>query len=161
MSRLRFVLAHALIATVVGGSLYDIAARMEHWPFSNYPMFAEIHRTDLLRWPRIYGVTRDGTELPIVSYRELWPLDQSRLPIGLRAIYNEPGSSARIHEALRDVLQRYEQRREAGEHSGPALVGLRLYLVTWEVEPFARNLAAPSRRQLLSSVMLENRVAAR
>jgi hypothetical protein len=28
-----------LIAGVIGGSLYDIVTRQEHWPFSNYPMF--------------------------------------------------------------------------------------------------------------------------
>ncbi len=160
MSRTRFVLAHVLIAILVGGSLYDIEARTEHWPFSNYPMFSEIHRSNTLRLPRIYGITRDGTETPIVSYRELWPLDQSRLPIGLRAIYNDTGSSGRIREALRDVLRRYEARRAEGEHAGPPLVGLRLYVVSWEVQPFARNLTAPVERELLSSVMLDQ-VAAR
>ena len=159
MSRVRFVIAHLLIAAVVGGSFYDIATRMEHWPYSNYPMFAEIHRTNILRWPRIYGVTRDGREVPIVSYPQLWPLDQSRLPIGLRAIVNEPGSSTRVREALRDVLRRYEARRVAGEHGGPSLVGVRLYLVSWQVEPFARNLSAPMDRRLLSGVMLDQAAA--
>jgi hypothetical protein len=154
MSRTRFLIVHLLIAGVVGGSLYDIAMRTEHWPFSNYPMFSEIHRTNVLRWPRLYGVTRDGREVPLLSYRQLWPLDQSRLPVGLRAIYGESGSGARVREALRDVLRRYEERRVMGKHSGPELIGVRLYVVSWDVQPFARNLTAPSERRLLADVML-------
>jgi hypothetical protein len=153
MSRARLLIAHLAISVVIGGSLYDIAMRTEHWPFSNYPMFAEIHREALLRWPRLYGVTRDGREVPIVSYRELWPLDQSRLPIGLRAIYSAEGASVRLHAALEDVLRRYEARR-AGGHGGPPLTALRLYLVSWPVEPFARNLDRPAERRLLADVSL-------
>jgi hypothetical protein len=154
MSRTRLILAHAIIAVVVGGSLYDVVTRQEHWPFSNYPMFSTVHRTSVLRWPRLYGVTADGTEVPIVSYRELWPLDQSRLPLGLRAIYNVEGSEERVRTALRDVLLRYEQRRPSGAHSGPPLVAIRLYLVSWQVEPFARNLDSPTERRLLADATL-------
>jgi hypothetical protein len=154
MSRSRFLIAHLLIAGVVGGSVYDIVMRTEHWPFSNYPMFSELYRTNVLRWPRLYGVTPDGREVPIVSYQQLWPLDQSRLPIGLRAIYSEPGSGARVREALLDVLRRYEERRVAGKHSGPELIGVRLYVVSWDVQPFARNLTAPMERRLVADAML-------
>ena len=154
MSRTRFLIANVLIAGVIGGSLYDIVMRTEHWPFSNYPMFSELYRTNVLRWPRLYGVIPEGGEVPIVSYEQLWPLDQSRLPIGLRALYAEPGSGARVREALRDVLRRYEERRVAGKHSGPELIGVRLYVVSWVVQPFASNLTAPIERRLIADATL-------
>jgi hypothetical protein len=93
--------------------------------------------------------------VPVTQYIELWPLDQSRLPIGLRAIYNDEGASRRIHDALLDVLQRYEVRRHAGAHEGGPLTAMRLYLVSWPLEPFAANLDQPSDRQLLAQVNVE------
>jgi hypothetical protein len=155
MSRSRLIFVHMLIVGVIGGSLYDIATRQEHWPFSDYPMFSTIHREAVLRWPRLYGVRPDGREVPVTRYAELWPLDQSRLPLGLRAIYNDEGASPRIHEALLDVLQRYEARREAGDHEGGPLIAIRLYLVSWPLEPFAANLDEPSERQLLAQASAE------
>jgi hypothetical protein len=155
MTRARLMFIHTLIAGVIGGSLYDIVNRQEHWPFSNYPMFSTIHREAVLRWPRIYGVRPDGREVPVTNYDELYPLDQSRLPIGLRAIYNEEGASPRIHDALLDVLHRYEARRQAGEHDGSPLTAMRLYLVSWPLDPFADNLDQPSQRQLLTQANVE------
>jgi hypothetical protein len=155
MSRSRLIFIHVLIAGVIGGSLYDIITRQEHWPFSNYPMFSTIHREAVLRWPRIYGVRPDGREVPVTRYAELWPLDQSRLPIGLRAIYQEEGASQRIHDALLDVLQRYEARRQDGDHAEGPFVAMRLYMVSWPLEPFAANLDEPSERQLLAQASAE------
>jgi len=155
MSRMRLILAHLAIAGVIGGSFYDIVMRQEHWPFSNYPMFANVHRSAVLRWPRLYGVTANGEEVPILSYRELWPLDQSRLPLGLRAIYSMEDADARVRTALRDVLRRYEARRPSGAHSGRPLVAIRLYLVSWNIEPFARNLHNPIERRLLADASLD------
>lgn len=150
MSRTRLILAQLVIAGVIGGSFYDILTKQEHWPFSNYPMFSAVHRSSVLRWPRLYGVTAEGTEVPIVSYQELWPLDQSRLPIGLRAMYDEEGADDRVRTVLRDVLRRYEARRRSGAHSGRPLIAIRLYLVSWQLEPFARNLDSPTERRLLA-----------
>ena len=92
----------------------------------------------------------DGREVPVTRYADLWPLDQSRLPIGLRAIYEQEGASQRIHDALLDVLQRYEARRRDGDHQQGPFVAIRLYMVSWPLEPFAANLDEPSERRLLA-----------
>jgi hypothetical protein len=157
MSRIRVIIAHVVIAGVIGGSFYDIVTRQEHWPFSNYPMFSSVHRSWVLRWPRLYGVTAEGTEVPLLSHRELWPLDQSRLPLGLRAMSSEPDADERVRSALLDVLRRYEGRRTSEEHSGRPLVAIRLYLVSWQLEPFARNLDSPTERRLLADATLAAR----
>ena len=154
MTRTRRMFAHVLITGVILGSAYDIATRQEHWPFSDYPMFSAIHRAAVLEWPRLFGVTADGSEIALVSHEYLWPLDQSRLPIGLRHIYATERNATRLHAALEDCLERYERRRIAGEHDGPALRGIRLYVVAWDIEPYARNLDQPRSRQLIGEASL-------
>jgi hypothetical protein len=161
MTRTRQVFAHALILGVIAGSAYDIATRQEHWPFSDYPMFSAIHRGTVLEWPRLFGVTADGSEVALVSHEYLWPLDQSRLPIGLRHIYATERNLERVHAALEDCLERYERRRIAGQHDGPALRGIRLYVVAWDVQPYARNIDQPRSRQLIGEASLPIHARAR
>jgi len=152
MTRTRFVLVHLLIAGVLAGSFYDILTRQEHWPFSNYPMFARVHRSHVLSWYRLFGVTADNREIPIVDPAYLWPLDQSRLAIGLRAVYQAEGNGPQLHAAVADALNRYERRRAEGAHKGPELQAMRLYSVDWDVEPYAPNLDHPEARTLLVDV---------
>jgi hypothetical protein len=150
MSTRRLLVAHCLILFVIAGSLYDIGTRQEHWPFSNYPMFSSVHRQPTLTWLRLFGVTDDNREVAILKYNELWPLDQSRLPLGLRRFVDQPDSGPRLQGALSDVLRRYNTRREKGEIKGPELRALRLYKVGWTLEPFAANLDQPSTRELVA-----------
>jgi hypothetical protein len=154
MTRKRHMFAHVLIAGVILGSAYDIATRQEHWPFSDYAMFSAIHRATVLEWPRLFGVTADGSEFALVSHEYLWPLDQSRLPIGLRHLYATERNPQRVHAALEDCLERYERRRIAGEHDGPPLRHIRLYVVAWDIEPYARNLDRPKSRRLIGEASL-------
>jgi hypothetical protein len=150
MSTRRLLIAHSLILFVIAASLYDIGTRQEHWPFSNYPMFSTVHRQPVLTWLRLFGVTSDNREIPLLSYNELWPLDQSRLPLGLRRIADEPGSGPRLQGAITDVMRRYNARRAQGEIKGPELRAIRLYKMGWDLEPFAANLNHPSTRELLA-----------
>jgi hypothetical protein len=153
MTSRRLIFAHLLIAAVVGGSLYDIVKSQEHWPFSDYPMFSTIHRRHVLEnWYRVFGVTPDGEEVAILAYPELWPLDQSRLPLGIRRLAQQPGNETKVHAALTDILRRYEERRIAGRHDGPAFRGLRLYSLAWDLEPNAANLDRPRSRMLIAEV---------
>jgi hypothetical protein len=150
MSNRRLLVVHGIILFVIAGSLYDIGTRQEHWPFSNYPMFSSVHRQPTLTWLRLFGVTDDNREVPLLKYNELWPLDQSRLPLGLRRVADQPDSGPRLQDALSDVLNRYNARREKGEIKGPELRALRLYKIAWTLEPFAANLDRPSTRQLVA-----------
>lgn len=153
MTLRRRIFVHLFILAIAGGSLYDIATSQEHWPFSDYPMFASVHRKHTLdNWYRVFGVTPDGREIAIVRYDQLWPLDQSRLPLGIRRIAQTPGNEARVREALEDTLRRYEARREAGQHSGPRIDGIRLYNVSWDLEPYAANIDHPRSRTLIAEV---------
>jgi hypothetical protein len=150
MSTRRLLIVHLLILFVIAGSLYDIVTKQEHWPFSNYPMFSTIHRRPILTWFRLFGVTEDNREIALLKYNDLWPLDQSRLPLGLRRIADAPGSAPRLHEAIEDVMLRYNTRQARGEIKGPRLRAVRLYRLEWPLEPFAANLDRPSSRELVS-----------
>jgi hypothetical protein len=153
MSRTRTLLVHLLIAGILAGSVYDIATRQEHWPFSDYPMFAVIPRQPVLENSyRLFGVTYDNREVAILKYSQLWPLDQSRLPIGLRRLYREPDGRERVRAVVEDTFRRYELRRAEGRHNGPPLRAMRLYKLTWDLEPYAANLDRPRSRELLVEV---------
>lgn len=153
MSRNRGLLIHLLIAGVIVGSVYDIATRQEHWPFSDYPMFAVIPRQPVLENSyRLFGVTYDNREVAILKYSQLWPLDQSRLPIGLRRLSVQPGGRERVKAVVEDALRRYELRRAQGRHEGPPLRAMRLYSLNWDLEPYAANLDRPRSRELLVEV---------
>jgi len=153
MSFTRLAFVHVLILGLIGGSFYDIATRQEHWPFSDYPMFAVIPRKPVLdNSYRLFGVTYDNREVAILKYSQLWPLDQSRLPIGLRRLYRQPGGRERVRTAVEDTFRRYELRREQGLHDGPPLRAMRLYVLNWDLEPYAANLDRPRSRELLVEV---------
>jgi len=162
MTLRRQILIHLLIAGVIAGSLYDIVTSQEHWPFSDYPMFSTIHRKSTLdNWYRVFGVTPDGQERAILRYSELWPLDQSRLPLGIRRIDQSAGSETRVRAALEDILRRYEARRAAGRHRGPPLKAIRLYSVSWDLEPDAANIDRPRSKRLIAEVALSQVAASR
>lgn len=84
MTRKSQALAHVLIAGVILGSAYDIASRQEHWPFSNYSMFAAINRATVLEWPGLFGVTADGSEIALDQPRSRQLIGEASLPLDAR-----------------------------------------------------------------------------
>lgn len=146
-------LVQSLMAVVIGGHCYDIATGREHWPFSPYPMYSHLpHWT--METGRIMAVpSGGGAELVWREPHLLAPFDQSRLLQGLDTLLRA-GDRPRVTAALRDCLVRYERRRRAGEHDGPALHALRYYRTHWALDPEARNVDRPDRRDLVVEVTL-------
>jgi len=151
MARSRVLLVNLLIAAIVLGQLYDTAADGDHWPFSSYPMFAQ-PREPLIRVKRLYGVTGDG-EVALVVPRHLAPFHEARVMTAFKRIGRRPDRDQRLHAALEGVLARYDELRAAGEHDGPALDGVRLYVVTWPFDPTAANRDQPFERRLLGEAL--------
>jgi glycosyltransferase involved in cell wall biosynthesis len=156
MSASRLAVAAAVIAGTAAGSLYDIGTDQEHWPFSQYPMFSAVERDAILESPRVFGVTLgpDGTEIPLLDGNLIRPFDQCRLSTAFARTYNNPARRALVASMLRDALERYERLRAAGEHQGPPLAAVRLYAVTWTLDPRARNVTDPDQKRLLAEVRL-------
>jgi hypothetical protein len=152
MTPLRRAFLSLVFAGLIGGSLYDIARDEEHWPFSQYPMFAGVWRSPTFTWLRLFGVTASGHEFPLDSNTFIAPFDQSRLPKALRQVVQNPERAPRLHEALSGMLRRYDALAAEGRHQGPPLAALRLYELEWTIHPQAANVDRPDRRQLIAEV---------
>jgi hypothetical protein len=60
-----------------------------------------------------------------------------------------------FEQKLMDALQRYERRRIAGLHTGPALRGLKLVKQIYaNPDPFARDIDRPTREEVIAEVLL-------
>ena len=150
----RLVSVHILIAILVGASAYDIVRGREHWPFSPYAMFSTAEREPRLDGLRLMGVTSEtpAREIPLLEEGMIEPFDQARLPSALARIYQNPERRTLIRQALRDCLDRYENLRVTGHHSGPPLRALRLYQAHWALDPQGRNRDVPDAKWLVEEV---------
>ncbi len=154
MTRQRRIFANALIGALLAASAYDIIRDEEHWPFSQYPMFNRVSEARTFTWLRVYAVTPDGREIPLLTHAEVFPLDQSRLSKALGSVRTRQAPQADIDAILANCLDRYERRRAQGRHQGPPAVRLRLYQVKWTLHPTAANLHTPDERTLLGEAAL-------
>ena len=157
---LRLALVHLGLFVILAGSLFDIATGREHWPFSPYPMFSSIEMEQVEEKVRLYGVpladNNEGdavasSEFPLLDAAALQPFDQARLSIGLRKLQRREGN-ADLRIAMNEALARYEALRQAGQHEGPPLRAVRLYELSWTLDPLARNVAMPDERTLVLEV---------
>jgi hypothetical protein len=146
------VLINLVLLMAIGGSIYDIAADREDWPFSQYPMFSGVWRSPTFTWLRLFGVTADGREISLDENRYVDPFDQSRLPKAIKRMLDEPDASERVRLALSDCLKRYERLRRDARHDGPALIAMRLYELEWTIDREAANVDRPDRRRFLAEV---------
>jgi len=148
MGKHRLLVVYALNAVIVGGSLFDLIRDQEHWPFSQYPMYSHTEISRSLTILRLFGITQQGTEIPLYDSRYFQPFDDSRLPEALE----RTAKKHQLKEAVWDCLVRYEALRRAGRHDGPPLRAMRLYQVYWVLDPWARNVNHPDRKNLLVEV---------
>ena len=148
VTRGRRALVYSVIALVVLPHLYDIARQQEHWPFSNYPMWARLSKDWHVTAAAPVGITDDPArpevELSDPAYFAPMPLHFQRLTFGA---LKKP--SPRREKVLGDYLRRYEQLRTAGRHDGPPIVGIRLYERYWDMDRYATNARRPDRTTLL------------
>ena len=153
MSPSRILIANTVIGVILLGSLWDIATDSEHWPFSSYQMFSRLRSDRVLIRPRLYGVPQEeNREIPLWEKEHIEPFDPSRLAKAFMKMQGSPNSGALFEAALRDLLKRYEKRRSEGKHNGPRLAALRLYELSWQLDPKARNLYQPEGKTLLAEV---------
>jgi hypothetical protein len=141
-----------ILAGFILGSAYDIVTDQEHWPFSQYPMFAGVWTSPTFTWLRVFGVTADGREFPLDENRYIAPFDQSRLPKALRRMLAQADGESRVTTALRDIMKRYETLRRSEAHPGPPVVGMRLYELEYTIDRQAANVDHPDRRRFIAEV---------
>lgn len=152
MSKSRLMVVYGLGAIIFGGALSDLVRDTEHWPFSQYTMYSQIEASKTYSMLRLYGVVQRSPliEMQLDSNLYLQPFDNSRLPFALERGLREN----KLDEEVTDCLTRYEALRRAGRHHGPPLVAMRLYRLTWTLDPSASNVDRPDRKDLLTEVPL-------
>lgn len=150
MIRGRLYLVHAVIGVLLLGHGYDIARQQEHWPFTNYPMWARLSKEWHVRGVAPVGLADDAppqeVDLMNEAYFAPMPLQYQRLKFQAVARGRRVAERDKV---LGDYLHHYEKRRAAGLHDGPPLVGVRLYERYWDMNKYASNAAAPDRTTLL------------
>jgi hypothetical protein len=147
MTRGQLIVANCVVFALVGAQLVNIGLQREDWPFSNYPMYSG-EQTDQLRWIRLYGVAQAG-EFPLTPERQLRPFDSVRVHHSLGQLLTRADDATATRRALQNLHALYERGRRAGEHTGPPIQALRLYRVSWHIEPGLTNRSAPEERELL------------
>jgi hypothetical protein len=132
----RRALIHVAIAIVVVGHLASLIAQREYWPFSYYPMYADL-RTD---WSyealRLVGVTSGGLEVAFEHPADIAPFSAYGLNAALRRFVEAPDHEQQVPLVLFAWLDYYN--RTAGTALRPRLAGLRLYRVRYQLTPNLR-----------------------
>jgi len=149
MRRWRQWLVYGLIALLVGGHLNDMRRQAEHWPFSNYPMYARIEKRPRLELLSLFGMMRAPGYRALVRItdpRYVPPLNEGRLRVILMAAFRRGADEKNFADArqvMADYLRTYESRRIAGLHDGPRITELSLYRLTWKLRPDGTHRTKP------------------
>jgi hypothetical protein len=156
VSNRRKVVALAFIAFLAIGHLVDIATFTQHWPFSQYSMYAFVAPSEFSFYV-LYAVDKDGNERALNSDDDLWPFLRRPLnviyenmlgrpqPGVLHNFAAVPDGERKLKSVMLDVVRRFEARHRDAPHA----VSVRLYRVTWRAtfdpsereHPIARALA--------------------
>ena len=124
----------------------------DFWPFLQYRMYAGQHsvETPFLQ-VQVHGVPADPArpEFFLKELDQIHPFRHTRLQGAFYwLLRRHPRDRERVRPALAWLFDRYEERRAAGLHEGPQLRALKLYVVEWMLEPWARNASRPHKKLL-------------
>ena len=152
MTRGRRTFVSVLLGAVALAQIYAMVSYREIFPFSPFPMFSYAQRHYRASVLNAYGVTADGSEVPLMpstSTPYTFPLDGRLLQWTFERMAQDPDRT-RLSRALEDLLVRYERGRAAGRHDGPPLRSVRLYREDWTLRFDLSNRDTPDTRSLVS-----------
>ncbi|MGH7198629.1 MAG: hypothetical protein ACREH5_07835, partial [Candidatus Omnitrophota bacterium] len=148
LSKPRFVAVCALIIFLAGGSLLSILLKKEWWPFSPYAMYSKV-KPAMFKTVKIIGLG-ESREWDLTNAKYWHPYnDESRFIATFRRLWNEPGAEARLDPIMAFMLRRYEERRLAGKHDGPRLLGVRFEKVGYDAKEVLAGREEPVLRRAL------------
>ena len=159
---LRRRLALCVIYGIIGIHVVAMVGKIDEWPLSYYGMYSRVQAPEV-EWHVVYGITPDGREVRLQKDEYWAPLGTMRLSLALRRARQGQsphsavgaGDGQAVDGIVAGLLTNYESRRRQAWHDGPPLAGLRLYAVTWRLDPQLSNLDAPERRELLSEYVAQ------
>jgi hypothetical protein len=155
-------LALWVIYGVIGVHVVAMGAKIDEWPLTYYGMYSRVQPPEV-EWQVVYGVTADGREVRLQDDDYWTPLGAARLGAVLRRLRKGADPHAAVGSGDGQVVDRtvaglmtiYETHRRRGWHDGPPLAKLRLYAVTWRLDPRLANLDAPERLELVSEYVAQ------
>lgn len=145
--RHRTLLANAIVIGLIVGHAICLVADAECWPFSTYPMYSGL-QGPVYSQTSLFGRTARGEEIPLLSKAYWQPFDHRRVVHALGAMTN-PQREDQLRGALGYLFRRYHELREAGEHDGPEIIALTVYITEWELGRDAIRPDAPSGSSLV------------
>ena len=158
MSLGRRLLVYGLFAIVLGGNLVSFLINRQYWPYSPYPMFADVEDPHMFETLVLVGEPVDGGEIWFEGQDFLtYPLTPMVINSGFGGGRARPGMDG-LDDRLRDTFQFYERRRQQGLSSAPPLKRLHLYRFSWPLRTDLTNVRTP-RRTLIATYSPHNRPA--
>lgn len=157
MSPLRRRFVVGFISLLIGVHLVAIVGKIDEWPISYYGMFSRL-QGEVIVLNGLYGVSTEGEEIELKKDAYWYPFDCPRLTHAIRKAKQRDSkvparvadpSKRRVPGLVTHLMTHYEQRRVKGWHKGPPLNGLRVYAVTWRLDPTLSNLGQPEKRELV------------
>ena len=146
-----------MLAVIVLGHLYCLTVGpTDLWPFSRYAMYSKRRVGDHAEQYVIVGVTAERPPREVEMFLEweyIRPLYRGSLHRSL-ARFARSAHDQRLIAAAEDCLRRYEARRKAGKHSGPALAAIRVYRYLWQYDQVDPHDRRPTDRELLAESRL-------
>jgi hypothetical protein len=116
---------------------FEVWTGREHWPFSPYPMFSEVEEPVTTVRYRLFAQRAedpDGPPIPIADPDWIAPFHYIKLHASLGQLAARPASDPSMQQAVQELLERYEQRRLAGDHDGPLLISMSAVALTYSTE---------------------------
>ena len=156
MSLGRRWVVYGLFAFVLGGNLASFVFNRQVWPYSPYPMFADVEDPHTFETLALVGEPVDGGEI--------WFEGQGYLSDALSPMVVNSGFGGRrarpgmngVDDRLRETYEFYESRRRQGLSGAPPLRRLQLYRFSWTLRRDLANLRTP-RRTLIGSYPSDDR----
>jgi hypothetical protein len=150
MSFRRRWVVYGLIAIVIGGNLVSFIFNEQFWPFSPYPMFADVEDPHAFETLVLVGEPIDGGEIWFEDQGYLgYALTPMVINSGFGANRASPGMNG-LDDHLRETYDFYERRRQQGLSNAPPLRRLRLYRFNWTLRADLANLRTPERTLIAS-----------
>jgi hypothetical protein len=146
------------MVVVLGGNLASFIINRQFWPYSPYPMFADVDDPHTFETLVLVGEPVDGGEIWFEGQEYLsYALTPMVINSGFGANLARPGMNG-LDERLRDTYEFYERRRQQGLSGAPPLRRLQLYRFNWTLRADLANVRMPN-RTLIASYPSDDRPA--
>lgn len=134
-----------LLGFIVGFHVWDVLAKRDHWPISNYPMYSKL-QTDNGFWTvRIVAYTNEEPRRRLVEKSTYFRTLVSKL------IRREDRNLTRLVRVVKDHFATYAKREGL---EGAKIDEVRVYRVRWNLRPDASNRDEPDLSELFVKINL-------